>query len=238
MVKRVLSGLLLLACLGFFLDWLHMTIHLVKDPQLWKIEGVALKFLLKTFWLLLPLILLFRPKLWIRFLPGLILMLLIPSSARADFFPSACKEARQMLDGSGVARDADENFFGKIKVQSPQGSFPQEMDKITWWGKFKPFEFWQSPAFQASWIDPEGKEVARQEFQGMKCALAKTGLRGDSQPRGEFKPGMWKIIVTCQDYVIDNQSFAVLPSAPLATPKQESSAKKEQPIMIWAKDKV
>lgn len=215
-----------------------MTYHLTQDPSLWKVSGVPLKYAIKVLIILIPTALLLFRKSWQRLiLMVFIFTAMVPSESFA-FLTSGCKQAREMLKESGTARDAKENFFGRIKVQPPHGSFPQEMDKISWWGKFKPFEFWQSPKFQAAWIDPEGKEVLKQEFKGEHCALAKTSMAGEAQPQGLFKPGMWKVIVTCDDYVIDRQTFAVVPTGappPLSGENQKTS---QEPLMIWAKDKV
>ena len=159
-----------------------------------------------------------------------------PQQTQAGLFKSSeCEHARELLDASGTARDATEDFLGRVHRKPPYGTFPSDMDQVTWWGTFKPFEFWESPEFQAVWINPQGQEVARQTFRGSKCRLAKTTLKAVDQPRGELTPGMWKVIVTCQDYLIDRQSFAVLPvqstpTGPDAGPASQDSA------MIWTSD--
>ena len=149
-----------------------------------------------------------------------------------------CRHARQLLDQSGTARDARENLLGQIKKDPPYGSFPSEIDRVSWWGKFKPFEFWENPEFEAAWINPQGQEVARQKFRGSQCALAKTSLPAENRPRGQLEGGMWNVIVTCKDYLIDKQTFAVLPSAPPSRSGPDSSHKSQESAMIWAKDTV
>ncbi len=125
-----------------------------------------------------------------------------------------------------------EDFMGNIKLSPPYGSFPTDMDRITWWGEFKPFEFWESPDFQAVWINPYGEEIARQNFKGHKCRLAKTTMLAQEQPRGEFQGGMWKVFVTCGDQVIDQQQFAVLSPRGIVKPSDMKPPKKES-AMIW-----
>ena len=119
---------------------------------------------------------------------------------------------RELVEKTGIARDAREIFFGGLKIDPPTGSFPSGMDKISWWGSFKPFEFWEIPEFQAAWINPQGEEVVRQKFRGSKCRLAKTTVRGENQLRGEFQGGIW-------------------PDAP-------APAKKEEGRIIWAGDAI
>jgi hypothetical protein len=238
-VKYFLLGLLAFSFLAFSADLFHMSYHLSKDSTLWSIAGVPLKLTAKILMATVPLFLLLFQGTWSRFLLFFfIFAAAAPSFAHARLLPSGCQNAREMMEKSGAARDAKENFFGRIKVEPPTGTFPQEMDKITWWGKFKPFEFWQSPKFQAAWIDPEGKEVMRQEFKGQHCALAKTTVKGEQQPNGQFKAGMWKVIITCEDYLIDRQTFAIMPTGQAAPLSGDQSQQSKESMMIWAKDKV
>jgi hypothetical protein len=237
-VKSLLLVLLGIALLALGADLFHMTYHLTKDAALWKVPGVLLKYAVKISMFLVPLGLLIFRKSWMRFAVFLFALSVLHPGQCLAFWSSGCKQAREMMEESGTARDAKENFFGKIKLQPPNGSFPQEMDKITWWGKFKPFEFWQSPKFQASWIDPEGKEVRRQEFKGEHCALAKNTIKGEEQPLGQFKPGVWKVVITCEDYVIDRQEFAVMPTGVPPPVSGETQTQNPETMMIWAKDQV
>lgn len=237
-MKKILTGLLIISCLAFAADLFHMTYHLTKDSSLWNVSGVPLKYAVKVMMILIPFTLLIFRKAWLRFLLLVLVFTASHSPYGWTFWSSGCERAREMLEKSGAARDAKENFLGRIKVQPPHGSFPQEMDKISWWGKFKPFEFWQSPNFHAAWIDPEGNEVMRREFKGEHCALAKTTIQGDEQPKGQFKPGIWKVIVTCDDYLVDRQTFAVVPSGASPPLAGESGKASQDSMMIWAKDKV
>lgn len=144
-----------------------------------------------------------------------------------------CDEAREMMEKSGIARDAKEDFLGRIKITPPRSSFPPEMDKLTWWGTFKPFEFWRSPEFEATWMNPQGAPVSQSHFRGGKCQLAKTALRVDELPGGKLEPGMWRVVVSCGEVVIDNHPFAVVGSP---SSSQDAGKGKGTGVMIWADD--
>ncbi len=211
-----------------------MLYHIMDEPTLLEIAGVPEKFSMKLIFAVLPAVLLFCRQ-WMAWV--VFLFLFVPPQAFAR--GTDCQHARELLDQSGVARDADENLFGKVKVQPPRGSFPSDMDQITWWGVFRPFEFWESPKFEAVWINPQGQEAARHSFRGNKCRLAKDSIRAESQPRGEYPGGMWSVIVTCDDYLIDKQTFAVLPAGGNARPTgPDSPGHPSETAMIWAKDAV
>lgn len=137
------------------------------------------------------------------------------------------------MTDSGMARDAKEDFLGRVRIKPPRGTFPPEMDKVTWWGTFKPFEFWGSPEFEAVWINPEGRTVERQTFRAGKCALAKTTLNVEKIPPGKLEPGMWRAVVTCGDVTIDNHPFAVVGSSAAS---RDAKAGEDQGMMIWADD--
>ena len=208
--KRLLRILVFSAFFIVALDLFHLLFHLTQEPGLWKLEGIRSKIMTK----------------------------LIPFplyAGRSD----DCRQARELLDQSGTARDAKETLFGDIKKMPPYGSFSSESDQITWWGVFEPFEVWNNPEFQAAWINPRGEEVARQNFHGSHCRLAKTTLSAQNQPRGMFEGGMWQVMVTCQDYLIDKQTFAVVPEG--GNPQQKGSDTARSPsetAMIWAEDSV
>lgn len=233
----MLQFLLLVSALAFGLDLFHMSYHLTAEPSLWQLPGVPSKFLSKCLAFLIPTILLLKQKVWRRWLVLLLLFLGAAPFKMVYAASTSCQHARELLSKSGVAHDASENLFGQIKVKPPYGSFPQDMDKITWWGKFRPFEFWESPEFEAVWINPQGQEVTKQKFRGKKCSLAKTSIQGESQPRGEFQGGMWNVIVTCDDYLIDKQTFAVLPAGSPSS-AADSPQSGDGGAMIWAKDKI
>lgn len=214
-----------------------MVFHLAGESRLWQIDGVRGKLGIKISLAIAPVLLLFAKKIWFRRI--ILLVLTVPLFVSSAEAATRCQHARELLDRSGTARDADENIFGKVKTKPPYGTFPSDMDKITWWGEFKPFEFWESPKFEAVWIKPDGEEAARQKFRGNKCRLAKTQLKAKDQPRGEFQPGLWSVVVTCDDYLIDKQSFGVLPVGGGAwTGPDQAAAAKEEPVTIWAKDEV
>ncbi len=234
-MKKILCGLLALSLAAFAVDLGHMLYHLWEEPALWRVEDVPLKFLFKVIIFLIPLTLLFFKSAWTQLLLVLFVLFSAQSSAQAAWTRPACEHARELLEQAGTARDAKEDFLGRVKRDPPYGTFPSDMDQISWWGTFKPFEFWQSPEFQAVWINPEGAEVARQTFRGNKCRLAKTTIQAKDQPRGEFPPGMWKVIVTCEDYVIDRRPFAVLPAKSMSDGSDNGAAQGEQ-AMIWAQD--
>ena len=135
---------------------------------------------------------------------------------------------------SGLARDAKEGFLGNLKIQPPRGgSFPPEMDQLTWWGTFKPFEFWGNPEFQATWVNPQGMPVSRSSFRGGACALAKTTLQVKNLPQGRLTPGMWRVVVNCRDVTVDNHPFAVMGSQ--ASPG-DGGGTPDSGMMIWADD--
>lgn len=205
--------------------------------------GVPQKLGLKILMVFIPLALLVFQKVWTRFLFFFLILTAFSSQSYASLLPSGCQNARQMMEKSGTARDAKETFFGRIKIQTLRANFfyyysyhdlfPSQIDQVTWWGKFKPFEFWQRPKFQAAWINPEGQEVSRQEFRGDQCVLAKNKIASDRQPGGQMQPGVWKVVVTCENHFVDQRTFVVAPensSGPAETPKTSQ--------MIWAKDKV
>ena len=130
-----------------------------------------------------------------------------------------------------MARDAKENFFGKLKITPPRANFPPEMDKVTWWGRFKAFEFWASPEFQADWVNPQGDRVASQRFRGGRCELAKTALPVNNIPAGRLEPGTWRVVVTCDNVTIDNHPFTVAGSSNPVDARGGDAG-----IMIWADD--
>ena len=237
--RRLLQSLLVVSLAAFACDLFHMGYHLAVEPLLWRIPGVPGKLALKFFCLMIPLMLLVKRRIWLAWL--LLFFLFNPGTPDSWAASRACQHARELLKKSGMARDAKENLFGQIKLSPPYGSFPPDMDKLTWWGQFQPFEFWESPEFQAVWIDPSGREAARQEFRPGKCELAKTSIQAKQEPRGEFTQGMWNVIVTCEDYLVDKQNFAVLPSESSPVPAgggQDSSGKSKEDAMIWARDEV
>jgi hypothetical protein len=236
-MKKALQILLAVSFLAFALDFLHFVFHLLQEPALWQFSGVPQKFFMKALFFLIPAFLFIQRKFWLSWL-AVFLMLLTTFGAAEAFAKGSggCKDAQQLLDQSGIARDASENFFGHVKRKPPYGSFPSDMDKITWWGVFQPFEFWEEPEFQAIWINPSGQEVARQKFHGTKCRLAKSSLRGEDMPQGEFQEGMWKVIVTCENDLIDQQSFAVLPLGRTPPKGPDAQSQGRQATMIWAKD--
>jgi hypothetical protein len=237
-MKSFLKFLLLISFVAFMLDLVHMLYHLSDQPALWNVDGVPFKLAMKAVFFLIPVTLLTFQKKWTRLL--LFLFFLLPSSSYWVYASSGCENAKELMGKSGIARDASENWAGKIKVQPPTSSFPSDMDKITWWGEFKPFEFWHSPEFKAVWIDPEGRPAAEQTFRGKKCSLAKTTVYAKQQPRGEFKDGIWSVLVTCDDYLIDKQNFAVLPvgGPPSRNPQDQTQSPKDEGVMIWAGDAV
>lgn len=232
---HAMSILLALASALFLIDLSHMLIHLFKEPSLLKMQGVEFKLLMKFLWFFVPLILLATRKFWRRFLMLTVIFILgfnsYPAHAKAQ---ESCEHARELLQKSGISRDAKENFMGRIKLDPPHGSFPTDIDKITWWGEFPPFEMWESPEFTALWINPAGEEVAEYPFRGTKCKLAKTTLKASSQPRGQFQDGIWQMLVTCDDFVIDNQRFAVIRNESKKTSGE--SLNKEESQMIWTGD--
>ena len=133
-----------------------------------------------------------------------------------------------------MARDAKENFFGKMKITPPRTTFPPEMDRVTWWGRFQPFEFWSSPEFEAAWVNPRGETVEHQTFRGGRCELAKTTLPvSEKLPRSRLEPGMWRVVVSCQDVVIDNHPFRVAGSQ---NSPPDAGTSDDSGIMIWADD--
>ena len=231
---------LLVSFLAFGLDLLHMIHHIFKEPVLLKIQGVPWRLLFKVFCFLIPAFLLIRRSHWLQWLLLIGAFSLRPAPRAFAF--SNCEHARELLDRSGVARDADENLFGQIKLKPPTGSFPVDMDKITWWGDFKPFEFWESPEFQAVWINPRGEEAHKQNFRGTKCRLAKTSIQAEKLPKGEFEKGIWSVIVTCEDYLISKQNFALLPLQPdsskVRTQEGRATSLRDEAVTIWAKDEV
>lgn len=209
MAKNGLLRLFLFSVLFVVLfDVFHLLFHLSHDPALWKLHGVSSKLMSK----LIPL------PLW-----------------AVD--PERCRQARELLDQAGTAREAHETLFGHVKKKPPYGTFPADIDQVSWWGEFKPFELWHSPEFEAAWINPQGQEVARQRFRGSRCRLAKTSLKAENQPRGMFEGGMWNVIVTCEDYLIDKQTFAVLPQGGRGAGPDSLNPPPEA-AMIWAEDAV
>ena len=219
-------------CFGF--DLIHFAHHLRHDATLLELPGVKEKLFWKIALLGLAVALLIFSRQIIILLALLSFMLsagIFSGSALAS--SGACEQARELLEKSGVARDASEGFLGKLKIKGPQGSFPSEMDQVTWWGTFKPFEFWENPEFQAVWVNPRGEPVSRSPFRGGACALAKTVLRTNELPQGQLEPGMWRVVVSCRDVILDNHPFAVIgPSISQADTQSHSN----RGIMIWADD--
>ena len=214
--------ILALACFGF--DLYHFVHHLHHDPTLWKMEGARIKLAWKIALVLFPILLLIGRKTF-----GLLAIFTFGFILPAFAGPSRedCLEAREYLTESGMARDAKENLLGKLKITPPRGNFPPEMDKVTWWGTFKPFEFWRSPEFEAVWVNPAGQPVKRSSFRGGQCQLAKTTLKVNELPTRRLEPGMWQVVVSCADSVIDRHPFPVTGS---------SGGDSKNGIMIWADD--
>lgn len=216
-----------LLCLGF--DLYHFSHHLRHDPALLELEGVRVKMAWKIgLFLGTALLLIFSG----RFLSLLIVMAFcLEPFALAAMTRESCERAKEFMKESGVARDAKENFFGRLKIKSPRTTFPPEMDKVTWWGTFKPFEFWESPELEATWINPRGETISRAPFRGGHCQLAKTTLPIDRLPQKRLEPGMWRVIVNCEDVVIDNHPFAVIGSS---SPSPDAARGEDSAMMIWA----
>ena len=238
-MKKVLHFFLFIALLAFALDLFHMLYHLAEAPALWQLAGVPTKLAIKIFFVLIPLSLLLARRFWLGGI-SLFLFLAFITHPTSGFAADAhaCRHARELLTKSGMAREAKEDLLGQLKLSPPYGSFPSDMDKIAWWGTFQPFEFWEGPEFQAVWIRPDGQEAAKQKFRPGKCKLAATSVRGETQPRGEFQGGMWNVVVTCEDYLIDKQNFAVLPSGGPSRVGPDVPKKNQESAMIWAKDAV
>ncbi len=212
MKRNKAEWLLILVALGCFgFDLFHFTHHLRHDASLLKLPGVKEKIIWKVILVALAFFILITSK---QNLTALVITLCFLSIGILPAFagPSRedCERAREYLTDSGVARDAKEGFFGNLKVTGPRATFPSEMDKVTWWGNFKPFEYWQSPEFQAVWINPEGSTVRQSSFRGGQCALGKTTLKMSELPNHELDAGVWRVIVTCGDTVIDNHPFTVI----------------------------
>lgn len=222
---------LILALIFFGFDLFHFVRHLGHDPDLWTLPGVSLKLIWK---ILLCLILLLLIRFSYHLVFPCIGFFLFASPVDAFAVPSRdpCGRARELMTDSGTARDAKEDFLGRVKIKPPRSPFPSEMDKVTWWGTFKPFEFWGSPEFQAVWINPQGRRVASQNFRGGKCILAKTALNVENLPTRTLEPGMWRVIVSCKEVVIDNRPFAVVGSG-IST---ADSGERGQEVMIWVDD--
>ncbi len=232
--RKMAVGFLMIAAFCFGFDLYHFAHHLHHDSSLLGLPGVSFKLVWKgalvslTAALLLTLL---TRRIFAALLGAGILLVAWQPLGNAAMTYESCERARDYLKERGIARDAKENFFGQLKITPPRSSFPPEMDKVTWWGAFKPFEFWESPEFQAVWINPQGGIVERQTFRGGPCALAKTTLRVSQFPRGMLEPGMWRVIVSCQDVVIDNHPFAVIGQT-----QAGPDAGDGQGVMIWADD--
>jgi hypothetical protein len=208
-----------------------MLYHLAGSPALAEVEGVARRAALKAGALMVPVALWLAGPVWRRWLA--VVFLAGAGASAAVAAPDDCKHAAALLKTAGVSRDAKENFLGKVKIEPPHGSFPEEMDRITWWGKFEPFELWGQPEMEAVWIAPGGREVARQKLRGKKCSLAKTAIKGADRPFGKFEAGIWEVAVQCGETPIDRRRFAVM--SPVDPPAQAAG---DAPggMMIWAGD--
>ena len=222
----------MVALVSFGFDLAHFSHHIGHDRTLLGLQGVPLKLVWKGLVFSLALTLLALSLKSCFFLIALCLVWgwggprLFAATTR-----SSCQRAREFMEESGVARDAKEDFLGRLKISPPRSSFPPEMDRVTWWGRFKPFEFWESPEFEAAWINPRGQIVERQSFRTGQCELAKTTLPVGKLPREKLEPGMWRVLVSCQDAVIDNHPFAVIGSG--ASP-QDARTGENSGVMIWA----
>ena len=218
-----------LVCFGF--DLFHFGHHLLHDPALLGLPGVSWKLAWKgAIFLGTLLLLIFSRRVFLGVF-GIFLGLsygIAPVLAAQD--GADCEQALELMEASGMARDAKEDFLGRVKITPPRSSFPPEMDKVTWWGTFKPFEFWRSPEFEATWIDPQGASVSRTRFRGGNCQLAKTTLQVEGLPQGKLRPGMWRVVVSCGEVVIDNHPFAVIGSPSSA----QDAMGKDSGVMIWA----
>jgi hypothetical protein len=232
--SRIASLLLIVSLACFSFDLYHFAHHLHHDPSLLGLPGISLKLAWKGALVVLAAVLLLV-LLTRRILAALLVTAVFfaaePALGLAAMTRGSCERAREYLKEAGIARDAKETFFGNLKITPPRQSFPPEMDKVTWWGTFKPFEFWESPEFQAVWLNPQGGVVEQQTFRGGPCALAKTTLPVSQFPRGMLEPGMWRVIVSCQDVVIDNHPFAVIGST-----QAGPDAGNDPGVMIWADD--
>ena len=220
-----------LALVCFGLDLVHFTHHLRHDPSLLALPGVAGKILWKSL-LCLTVFFLLGFSRQMLLLAGFLFLFPSAETALGAATHETCERARDLMTDSGMARDAKEDFLGRLKIKPPRGTFPPEMDKVTWWGTFKPFEFWGNPELEALWINPGGQPVERQSFRAGRCELAKTSLKVEGLPQKRLQAGMWRVIVSCQDVVIDNHPFAVVGSSP-GSPDAKGG---DSGMMIWADD--
>jgi len=229
--NRVAAFFLLLALISFGLDLFYFTHHLSHEGALLELAGVWQKLVWKTGWVVLVGGLLALEMKRVAWFVAIGLWLSLGENPGFSAMThESCERAKEFMKESGLARDAKENFFGRLKIKPPRSSFPPEMDKVTWWGTFKPFEFWESPKFEAAWISPQGQEAGRGSFRGNRCQLAKTSLDVTQLPQGRLEPGMWRVIVTCEDVVIDNHPFPVIGSG--SSPQDAGG--REGGVMIWA----
>lgn len=127
---------------------------------------------------------------------------------------------KSMLVQSGVAFDAHENLLGIVHIQEPKSFFKPDTKQVTWWGEFKPFKFWGKPELEAVWYEPPppGQEVAKQNFKGQMCVLAKSTLKLSSAA----KEGTWRVDIYHKGQKIDSKSFMVYGGTP--TPSQSNAA--------------
>jgi hypothetical protein len=198
-----------------YLRLIHWTCRIELDPDFFtlpfwrKSVGVSFLYLFGACFLLAFAFMFLSRRVRRGASAGLVLTLaaLVATTLWARPYRPGCEEVRERMKESGTARDASEGWFGRIKIDEPPlENFATRNEKVTWWGKFnKPFEYWGEPAMEASWYDPEGREVARVEVDAQKCKLAKATIR-----REYFQPGLWRVDISCKDGArLDSQTFQV-----------------------------
>lgn len=146
-------------------------------------------------------------------------LLLIPFNGLAQV-PVAAPVIPQneFLLRSGVAFDASEDLLGIIHIEEPKSFFKPDTEQVSWWGEFKPFKTWGSPELTAEWHNPRGEVVARQEFKGSVCRLAKTTLSAAGLNLQQNQ-GQWRVNVYMKGELLDSKVFYIYGSQKAGAPQ-------------------
>lgn len=126
-----------------------------------------------------------------------------------------CSEVRKRFKRGGVAKDARERNFGRVRInETVDGTFSEQEDQVTWWGEFdRSFSYWGEPRLESKFYDPAGEVVYEKRYTADRCKLARISMPL-SPDQVRRRPGTWKVETSCDEGPpLDSQTFEVRPAS-------------------------